>query len=63
MVRKQHLATEIYMYKIIRSIVKLSVFTYISSGKSHFVNEKLTFRIKHTSCVSYYDDVISHDVT
>ena len=25
--------------------------------------EKLHFRSQHTSCVTYYDDVINHDVT
>ena len=55
--RKQHLA--IGIYKIVRSIVKLSVF----SENSRFFSEKVHFRSQHTSCVTYYDDAINRDVT
>ena len=54
MTRKQHLAIEIER-KQLESIVKLSVFSSVS--------EKLKFRSQHTNCMTYYDDVISYDVT
>ena len=46
----------ILTYKIVRSIVKLSVFLHIFS-------ENLNFCSQHTSCVTYYNDVINRDVT
>ena len=50
----QHLAIEIYKtFRIHYKVVSIeSVF-----------NENLKFRIKHTNCVTYYDYVISCDVT
>ena len=54
MVRKQHLENGIY--KIVSSIVKLSVF-------SNFLEKKLNFRTLHISCVFYYDDIMNRDVT
>ena len=54
--KKQQLA--IGIYKIVKSIVKLSVFR----RKQSLFSEKLHFISQHTSCVNYYDDIINRDV-
>ena len=46
-----------------KSIVKLSVFRNFLAKIVTFFSENETFRSQHKSCVSYYDDVINHDVT
>ena len=52
------------IYRIVRSIAKLSVFMHFFCVNSYgFVSEGLISCSEHTSCVSYYDDVISHDIT
>ena len=61
MVRKQQIA--IGINKIVKSIVKLSVFRNFLAKIVTFFSENETFRSQHKSCVSYYDDVINHDVT
>ena len=61
MVKKQYLAIEIF--KIVRLIVKLSVFRYILATIVSLSSEKLNYRGQHTNCVSYYDEVINRDVT
>ena len=52
--RKQHLAIEIF--KIVKIHCK------VDSIQSLF-GDKLQFRSQHTNCMSYYDDVISCDIT
>ena len=59
--RKQHLA--IGIYKFVRAIVNLSVFRHFFWRKESLFSENLSFRSQHTSCVSYYDNVIDRDVT
>ena len=55
--------TAIGIYKIVRSTVKLLVFSHFLSENSQCFSGKLNFRSQHTSCMSYYDDVINSDVT
>ena len=45
--------------QIVRSIVK---YQYLGENSRSF-SEKLHFRSQHTSCVTYYDDVVNRDVT
>ena len=61
MVQKQYLV--IGIYKIVRSTAKLSVFLHLFSEISHFFSEKFNFCSQHTSCVTYYDDIINCDIT
>ena len=54
MTRKQHLAIEIH--KTVRIHCEVVSIMYVFS-------EKLRFRSQHTNCVTFYDDVISFDVS
>ena len=52
---KQHLVIGIYKLKCKIHCKVVSIYSLFS--------EKLHFHSQHTSCVSYYDDIINHDVT